>query len=74
MNSVATSDTTRVLLTNSDAPLSCVIRVKEAIQLVEMYNSHHQCSQMKGMEALKVVTKNIVLADIVSHLPGCSPL
>ena len=62
-----------VLLTNSDAPLSCVVRVKEAIQLVEMYNSHHQCSQMKGMEALKVLLQT-VLVDIVSHFPGCYPL
>ena len=64
-----------VLLTNSDVPLmSCVVRVKEAIQLVEMYNSHHQYSQMKGMEALKVLLQT-VLVDIVSHFPaGCSPL
>jgi len=29
-------------------------RVKEAIQLVEMYNSFHQSSEMTGMDALKV--------------------
>ena len=32
----------------------CIYRVKEAIQLVEMYNSFHQSSEMTGMDALKV--------------------